>query len=243
MKKILLLFLLSSQFSFSQSHKTIYYGSGGFGLIFPNTDELNSIIDYYNQSKPNLIRKLNHFGTFYGPNFSFGVIFNNDKSFINLEFGFAIIFSNTKSSKFIQTNNTRSLQDLQIRFPMLNFGIQYFIKTGKSFDVGAGCTMNLGSLNIFSRNYNNGANPPYFGEISNNTILSDFGITPTLFLNFNFSKEITLSLRPNYYLMLTQQNLTYFNNVLNPNTTINGITDASYSGPGVILNLLVKLNR
>lgn len=243
MKKILILILLYSSLGFSQTQKPKYYGSGGFGFQFPNTDELSLIINQYNNTTENLSKKMNEFGMLFGPNILVGMNLDNDKNFLNFEFGLSILF-NSKSSEIKQANGVSTNRDLQIRFPLINLSGQYFIRTDNNmFDFGAGCSVNIGSLKLYGRKYNSGGNKPDYTKITDNNFFSNIGLTPTCYVNLHLSKKIILSLRPGYYFMLGGEDLTSSNDFLNPDYTLQGIDNAKFSGPVINLNLLVNFQK
>ncbi len=246
MKKIILLLLfifLFSSTSYSQRYNKKYYGSGGFGFVFPDFGDLNRIINQFNQITPNQTKNMETFSTLFGPNFLVGMVFNEDKYQINLEFGFSIIFSSGKSSETVKSTGIRNIKDLTIRFPLINVGGMYLFKLNESLDMGPGCYINLGSMNLYSRTYNKTASTPNYSRVGSNNFLSAVGITPTGFINYHVSKQTTLSLRPGYYLMLTGQDLTEIDNNLNGNNGVDGIDNVSFSGFGIALNVLVKFGR
>ncbi|MDQ3020129.1 MAG: hypothetical protein M3R36_06130 [Bacteroidota bacterium] len=162
MKKIFLFIMISSSLAFAQRNRSQYYGTIGFGFLLPNTDQINQILNHYNQTKINLYEPFDDFEMIYGPDLEFGVIFDKQESAIVLEFGFSIKFSSTKSAKNVETNFARKKIDINMKFPSLNVGGQYLYKVSKSFDIGAGIYINFGSISILNRSYNIGSSPPVY---------------------------------------------------------------------------------
>ena len=241
MKKILLLILLTSSLCYSQrSGKKNYYGSVGIGLGFPDASGINKVIDFYNQTSPNLIKPMDNISNMYGFNFLFGVNFSSRKTFGNVEMGFYFGYSGKKTSQ-TRVNGVIKTQDVLIKYPLVNLGGQYFIRASSVIDLGAGMAFNMGSFNMLYRTYLSTTTDPAYVDVNQDNLLSDVGLSPTVFLNFHISKIITISLRPYYYLMLTGQDLNNLNFLLNGTSSPGDISDVSYSGPGVNLNFLIKI--
>lgn len=241
MKKFLLLILLTSSLCFAQrSSKKNYYGSVGVGLSFPDASGINKVLDFYNQRTPNLIKPFENISNMYGFNFLFGVNFTSRKTFGNVEMGFYFGYSGKKTSQ-TRVNGVIRTQDVLIKYPVVNLGAQYFIKASSVIDLGAGLAFNLGSFNMLYRSYISTTTEPSYVNVNNDNLLSDVGFSPTAFFNFHIGKTLTVSFRPYYYFMTSGQDLNSLNFLLNGTSSPGDISNVKYSGPGINLNFLIRI--
>ncbi|MBK8551747.1 MAG: hypothetical protein IPL53_12060 [Ignavibacteria bacterium] len=240
MKRLIFLFLLFYSVAFSQPAREKYYFAGGFNFSFQNSDELNTIINNYN-SNPAVTEKMGSFGFFFGPSLIVGANYEREKNYFNFEFGFGILFSGTKSAQVSQVANTRLTQDVNLKLQLVNLEGQYFIKASRMFHVGAGFALNIGAMKIFERSYNRFTSTPSYTTIDDGRFFSYVGVTPNLSFNYVPSKYFAISVRPNYFILLKNQDLAGLNSALNPGTVVNGAGDSFFSGPGVAVNLQFKV--
>lgn len=244
MKKIIILLLLSSSVAFSQNSKK-YYGSAGIGFYYPNTIEINKIIDKFNSDIAVRLNRMEHFGMMFGINFLFGVKLDYDKSIINFEGGLSFMLTGNKSATSRDANGNQRVRDINLRMPQLNLGAQYLFKMNESLNIGAGFNFNLGSLNIYTRNYSASQEYASYDKVAGNSFFTSAGITPIGLINVQLSKKVFLSFRPAYYFMFYKEDLTELNNTLNPGSGnyIPGIDDVDFEGPGFTINFLFRLGR
>lgn len=244
MKKIIILLLLSSSIAFSQNSKK-YYGSAGIGFYYPNTIELNKIIDKYNSDIAVRLNRMDHFGMMFGINFLFGVKYDYDKTVIYLEGGLSYMLTGNKSATTRNSSGNERVRDINLRLPQLNLGAQYLFKMNESLNIGAGFNFTLGSLNIYTRDYPSTAEYAAYTKVAGNSFFGSPGIMPMGLINVQLSKKVFLSFRPNYRFMFFKEDLTELNSVLNPGAAnaMSGIDEVNFDGPGFLINFLFQLGR
>ncbi len=184
---------------------------------------------------------MNTIGPLLGFNFLFGANFVKEDYYWNAEMGFYFNYIGKKSSETLD-GGVKKTTDILAKYPFFSLAGHYFIKASRTFDVGGGIGFAMGTLSVQYRSYPSAISPPAYISVNNANLFSDVGITPDLVFNFNLSKTFTISARPFYYLMLTKQNATALNALLNGSSSPGNLNNIRYSGPGINLNFLFKLN-
>ncbi len=201
------------------------YMAGGFNYQFATAPPLDFIIDRYNDTRDYLtddLDKLNHMS---GAAFSYGFGMGEDVDFLLFEIGLTIGGSGPLTSEGI-VNGVKQKRDLKVSSYYINTGFAYLIQTEQKFEYGIGMFIDYGGFRVRTRTYNSGQAEPDFRDLGDvNTLV---GLTPTVFLDYNFSETFGITLRPYYRFQFYDNDLQYVNKELNPNTWQNDAYDSQH---------------
>lgn len=219
---IVAIMLLIASVTHAQRPEDKTYMAGGFNYQLASAAPLDYIIDRFNQTRTNLIDEMDKVNHMSGAVFAFGFGWGEDEKFILLEMGLTLGGSGSLSSERLE-NGVLKKQDLKVTSFLINTGFAYLIQTEKKFEYGAGLFIDYGGFRVRTRTYNSNQTAPDFKDIGESNTL--VGLTPTIFLDYNFSETFGLSFRPFYRYQLYDNDLQYVNKELNPNTWQNDAYD------------------
>lgn len=208
------LFLLIVSNAFSQRPENSMYMAGGFNIQSSTSDPINYIIDQYNQDR-DLTEQMGHINGSSGAAFTFGFGYGEDISFLIFELGLTLGGSGVKTASYLQNNVSQS-RDLKISCYWINTGFGFMFQNENKFAYGAGLYVDYGNFRVRTRTYNTNSNKPSFTTIGEPQVILAF--TPTIYLDYNFSDLIGVSLRPFYRAQVVENDLRYVDQFLNPNT-------------------------
>lgn len=218
---IVAIMLLITSSTFAQRPEDKTYMAGGFSYQVASAAPLDYIIDQFNKQS-NIIDEMDKVSHMSGPVFAFGFGWGEDEEFILLEMGLTLGGSGSLSSERLE-NGVLKKQDLKVTSFLINTGFAYLIQTEQKFEYGIGLSVDYGSFRVRTRTYNSSQAAPDFKDIGESNTL--VGLTPTVFLDYNFSETFGLSLRPFYRYQLYDNDLQYVNKELNPSTWQNDAYD------------------
>ncbi len=209
-----LLFITSSVFA--QRPENRMYMAGGFNYQLASGGPLDYVIDRYNQTRDYLTDEMDKVDHMSGAAFSFGFGMGEDVDFLLFEIGLTIGGSGSLSAEG-PVNGVQQVRDLKVKSFLINTGFAYLIQTEQKFEYGIGLFVDYGGFNVRTRTYTAGQNAPDFKDVGdqNNTLV---GLTPTIFLDYNFSETFGLTLRPFYRYQIYENDMSYVSKEINPNT-------------------------
>ena len=218
MIKGILLFalLMISSNVFAQRPENRMYMAGGYNYQLASGGPLDYVIDRYNQTRSYLTDEMDKVNHMSGVAFSFGFGMGEDVEFLLLEMGLTLGGSGTLSASG-PVNGVQQVRDLKVKSFLINTGFAYLIQTEQKFEYGIGLFVDYGSFKVRTRTYNANQTAPDFKDIADqaNTLV---GLTPTVFLDYNFSETFGITLRPFYRFQIYENDMSYVSKEINPNT-------------------------
>ncbi|MBX7042901.1 MAG: hypothetical protein K1X85_08360 [Ignavibacteria bacterium] len=214
----------------AQRPENSVYMAGGYSFQTVTADPMNYIIDRYNETRDYLTEEMGDMSFSSGPAFSFGFGMGEDEDFILLEIGLTLGSTGNKTASG-PVDGVSKTRDVKISSYYINTGFAYLLQNENKFEYGLGLYIDYGGFRVKTRLYNSNSSKPTFTDIGESQTLLAF--TPTLFLDYNFSDQFGLTLRPYYRAQILTQDLAYVNEYLNPNTYRN---DDPEKQKGVILS-------
>jgi hypothetical protein len=230
-RRIIVAFLLLfASTAFAQRPENRIYMAGGFNYQIASAAPLDYVIDRYNETRNYLTDEMDKVNHMSGAAFSFGFGMGEDVDFLLFEMGLTLGGSGTLTSEGV-VNGVRQSRDLKVTSFYINTGFAYLIQTEQKFEYGIGLFVDYGGFRVRTRTYNTGQAVPDFKDIGESNTL--VGLTPTIFLDYNFSETFGLSLRPYYRAQIYDNDMSYVSKEINPNTYQNDDYESSH---GAMLN-------
>lgn len=236
MKKLLTLvggLLLLSHVATAQSH--FHFGIG-YNLGFAKYDSLNYVIDRYNETRNFLDKEMDHI-TF--PN---GFAFSLGGSTNNVIYDFAWIGKHqTVGAEGIDGTGVLTHRDLKFRWNTFNIGLGF--GGGRSSRIGAGFSVDVGYLKMFTR-----VGPA--DEVSSmdySLVKKELLLGSSVFLHLLVaaSDRVGFILKPYYQFPYWRVDMINVNSSINTKTYINdpGLQKAKFSSFGVTIQLALMFGN
>ncbi len=223
-KNIQLITCLLACFLFQQKTQAQDWGvhfGGGLNLSFVQSEDLNSIVKRYNETRPWLSKEMKDIKTELGLSLEVGGFFNH----LYLDFDYTTRKQKTLAQGTPNVNTSVGRRELRLKQNTYGIGMGILFNVGYSFQLIIGGTYDLGKYNFQTRTYNltDVVNPPDFQDIfitENNKTRNVGGFLRIILGNLDHSGA-KLMIEPYYSYGLEEYPLLQLNYTLNPATYTN----------------------